>query len=407
MTAGITGVAARAARFAGAFALVVGLAACAASQPRYPIQPDPLGAGTAGAGSAAPIGAAPPPAAVATVPFEPATPAPSGAVQSASLPPLAQVAPPPTAVVPAPGPAPSAVDPAAATLSHVVQPGDTFYAIGRRYGVSPRAIAELNGLTFESVLRIGQRVQLPVGAVDKGPQAALPPAMLLAAMAAPVAALARATVVEPEPPVVQEAPPPAATPSPAGTSILPPEVTQAPPPPPLQLAPSQLAPSQIAPSQLAPGTAGSRLSSALTPPTLSPPTAASRVGFVWPLHGQLLSGFGPKGPGQRSDGLTIAATEGASVRAAAAGEVAYAGDQVPQLGKLVLLKHPDGWVTAYAHLSEIKVRIKDRVPQNGELGLAGRTGSAAAPQLYFEVRRSPSRQERARPVDPMPLLPPL
>jgi murein DD-endopeptidase MepM/ murein hydrolase activator NlpD len=94
-----------------------------------------------------------------------------------------------------------------------------------------------------------------------------------------------------------------------------------------------------------------------------------------------------------------------TVRAAAAGEVVYAGDQVPQLGKLVLLKHADGWVTAYAHLSEIKVKMRDRIVQNGEIGLAGRTGAVSAPQVYFEVRRAPSPQDKARPVDPMPLLP--
>jgi len=71
----------------------------------------------------------------------------------------------------------------------------------------------------------------------------------------------------------------------------------------------------------------------------------------------------------------------------------------------VLVEHADRWFTAYAHLSEIRVRIQDRVSAGQELGSVGRTGSVASPQLYFEVRNAPSPAERARPVDPIPLLP--
>jgi murein DD-endopeptidase MepM/ murein hydrolase activator NlpD len=134
--------------------------------------------------------------------------------------------------------------------------------------------------------------------------------------------------------------------------------------------------------------------------------AAGRGRFVWPVRGQVLSGFGPRGPGQRNDGLNIAAPVGESVRAAATGEVVYAGDQVPGFGKLVLLKHADGWVTAYAHLSDIGVKMRERVTQGQEIGKSGQTGSVTQPQLHFEVRHAPSPQDRARPVDPLPLLPP-
>jgi murein DD-endopeptidase MepM/ murein hydrolase activator NlpD len=87
--------------------------------------------------------------------------------------------------------------------------------------------------------------------------------------------------------------------------------------------------------------------------------------------------------------------------------VVYAGDQVKGgFGKLVLLEHEGRWFTAYAHLSEINVRMRDRVGQNQTVGLAGRTGNVAAPQVYFEVRHAPTPADRARPVDPLPLLPP-
>jgi murein DD-endopeptidase MepM/ murein hydrolase activator NlpD len=141
-----------------------------------------------------------------------------------------------------------------------------------------------------------------------------------------------------------------------------------------------------------------------TSPALTP-AEAGRGRFVWPVRGEVISSFGPKGPGQSKDGLNIAAREGDPVLAAASGEVVYAGDQVAPFGKLVLIKHDGGWVTAYAHLSEISVKMKDRVSQSGVIGKAGRTGAVPTPQLYFEVRYAPSAKDKARPVDPMPLLP--
>jgi murein DD-endopeptidase MepM/ murein hydrolase activator NlpD len=139
--------------------------------------------------------------------------------------------------------------------------------------------------------------------------------------------------------------------------------------------------------------------------TPTPSAAAAQGRFIWPVRGQVLTGFGPRGPGQRNDGLNIAVIEGEPVRAAATGEVVYAGDQVPGFGKLILLKHPDGWVTAYAHLSEITVKMRQQVRQGAEIGKAGGTGAVPSPQLHFEVGTPASPQERARPVDPLPLLP--
>jgi murein DD-endopeptidase MepM/ murein hydrolase activator NlpD len=122
------------------------------------------------------------------------------------------------------------------------------------------------------------------------------------------------------------------------------------------------------------------------------------------VRGEVLSTFGPKGPGQRNDGLNIATAPGEAVKAAAAGEVAYAGE-LPGFGNLVLLKHPGGWVTAYAHLSKLEVKMKDRVAQGQEVGQAGQTGQVDRPQLHFEVRYASNPREKARPVDPSLLLP--
>jgi murein DD-endopeptidase MepM/ murein hydrolase activator NlpD len=93
------------------------------------------------------------------------------------------------------------------------------------------------------------------------------------------------------------------------------------------------------------------------------------------------------------------------VRAAAAGEVVYAGDQVPGFGNLVLVKHADGWVTAYAHLDRTSVQMRQAVMQGQEIGEVGSSGGVSEPQLHFEVRYAPSPTDKARPVDPMLVLP--
>ncbi len=134
-------------------------------------------------------------------------------------------------------------------------------------------------------------------------------------------------------------------------------------------------------------------------------STAGRGRFVWPLRGAILSPFGDRGPGQRNDGLDISASTGESVKAAAGGEVVYAGSSIPGFGNLVLVKHPGGWVTAYAHLDRIEVRMRDEVTQGEEIGQAGQTGAVDRPELHFEVRYAPDPAEKARPVDPALVLP--
>lgn len=126
---------------------------------------------------------------------------------------------------------------------------------------------------------------------------------------------------------------------------------------------------------------------------------------MWPLKGAVVSPFGPQGAGLRNEGLNIAASRGTAVRAASAGEVVYAGNAIPGYGNLILMKHADGWVTAYGHLDSIKVRMRDRVEQGQEIGAVGDSGGAGEPQLHFEVRYAPTPTDKARPVDPALVLP--
>lgn len=127
--------------------------------------------------------------------------------------------------------------------------------------------------------------------------------------------------------------------------------------------------------------------SAVSARDLTPP-ARSGQGFMWPVSGRIISDFGPKDEGQHNDGVNIAVPEGTPVRAADAGVVIYSGNEVPGYGNLVLIRHENGYVTAYAHNSRLNV-AQGHVVERGEIvALSGRTGRVTEPQVHFEVRRN-------------------
>jgi murein DD-endopeptidase MepM/ murein hydrolase activator NlpD len=115
--------------------------------------------------------------------------------------------------------------------------------------------------------------------------------------------------------------------------------------------------------------------------------------FKWPLRGRVISGF-PK-----SDGLDLAVPEGTAVHAADDGVVAYAGSELKGYGNLILIRHANGFVTAYAHASELIVKRNDQVRRGQVIAKSGQTGSVSSPQLHFEIRKG------STPVDPMQYLP--
>ena len=119
--------------------------------------------------------------------------------------------------------------------------------------------------------------------------------------------------------------------------------------------------------------------------------------FIWPVAGHVISSFGETANGGRNDGINISATVGEPIRAAAAGNVIYAGNELKGYGNLVLIRHEDGYVTAYAHAERIAVVRGTHVKKGEVIGYAGSTGDVTRPQLHFEIRRG------VRPVDPKPL----
>jgi murein DD-endopeptidase MepM/ murein hydrolase activator NlpD len=128
------------------------------------------------------------------------------------------------------------------------------------------------------------------------------------------------------------------------------------------------------------------------------PSLAGSSGFTWPVRGEIITEFGPSQRGVHNDGVNIAASEGASVGAAAKGRVAFVGTNVKSFGKLVLVKHDGGIITAYAHLRDISVKEGDIVTAGQSIGTIGRSGRVDSPQLHFEIRKL------RQPVDPRSLI---
>jgi murein DD-endopeptidase MepM/ murein hydrolase activator NlpD len=117
--------------------------------------------------------------------------------------------------------------------------------------------------------------------------------------------------------------------------------------------------------------------------------------FRWPARGRVISGFSGRGG---NEGINISVPEGTPVRAAEGGTVAYAGNELKGYGNLVLIRHDNGYVSAYAHNGELNVKRGERVGRGQVIARSGQTGNVSSPQLHFELRRG------SNPVDPMPYL---
>ncbi len=120
--------------------------------------------------------------------------------------------------------------------------------------------------------------------------------------------------------------------------------------------------------------------------------------FLWPVSGKVVSNFGRRGTGLHNDGINIAADPNTPVKAADTGTVVYAGNELAAYGNLLLVRHANGYVTAYAHNKKLLVGRGDTVSRGETIALVGSTGDVDRPQLHFEIRKG----DRA--VDPNRLL---
>ncbi len=304
--------------------------------------------------------------------------------------------------------------------AYAIEAGDTMTAVAGRFGVTPAELADLNDLPVRGRLRAGEKLALPANFNDRGPTK-LPTVMI--AETVPQSAPAY------RPPAQAYAPAAAAPSSPPRSYPPVQSYASAPQSGPYVPSPAAVAAAQrlavtrsYGPPTYVPGRPSPNAGVAGQPPrayAYAPPVtapaapglsqaaiaSAGRGRFVWPVRGEILSPFGVKGVGRRNDGIDVKSPQGTAVRAAAAGNVVYAGDQVPGFGNLVLVKHADGWVTAYAHLDKVAVQMRQSVTQGQELGEVGQTGGVTEPQLHFEVRYAPTPTEKAKPVDPVLVLP--
>lgn len=280
-----------------------------------------------------------------------------------------------------------------AATAVVVGKGDTVYGLAKRHRVSMRAIIEGNRLAPPYHLRVGQRLVLPRGTehrVVKGDT--------LSGIAqrydVDFYSLARANDLAPPytirlgtflriptaPARIQVAT------APATAASRPAPVTAAKPPPPVTASPPK--PSPPVKTVMAP----KRPKKPAAIP--KPPPRRKESGFVWPVKGRVIAGFGTQAKGLQNDGINIAAPRGSPVRAAESGVVAYAGNELRGFGNLLLIKHSGGWISAYAHNDELLVKRGGKVRRGQAIARVGSSGNVGKPQLHFELRKG------KRAVDP-------
>jgi murein DD-endopeptidase MepM/ murein hydrolase activator NlpD len=250
--------------------------------------------------------------------------------------------------------------------------GENLNTVANRYGVPTSAVLSANGLRSAAQVGPGQQVIIPVYNAG-GAQSAAASTGLSAPrrLETPVVG-SKAAIAQP---------------GPLGQSFGKPE--------PQKLARAEIQPLPQAKASMQPLAARPEPAPSAKEPdhTASLPSASSSD-FRWPARGRVISGFGSAG----NEGINIAVPEGTPVKAAESGTVAYAGSEVKGYGNLVLIRHDNGYVSAYAHNGEIGVKRGDRVKRGQVVAKSGQSGNVTSPQLHFEIRKG------STPVDPIPFL---
>jgi murein DD-endopeptidase MepM/ murein hydrolase activator NlpD len=262
------------------------------------------------------------------------------------------IIPPPTAAAPGPVATTPVSKPAIAVATapsvHMVNPGDTLASIARRNHISVAELARANNLEPSAKLKLGMRLTVPVRTVAAAPA--------------------------PNVPVATQ---PVATLPPAGTKMA--------------------AAGQPQSARLAQANSTSEENGPEAPVKASEATGALPT-FRWPVRGKVIAGYGAKTNGKSNDGINLAVPEGTPVKAAEDGIVAYSGNELKGYGNLVLIRHSNGFVTAYAHASELLVKRGDTIKRGQVIAKSGQSGEVGSPQLHFEIRKG------STPVDPLQFL---
>ena len=276
---------------------------------------------------------------------------------------------PPVAVEPAPQlPAPKPLP------THTVKRGETLVGIALQYGLDYRELAAWNNIVNPNVLSVGQVLVLgaPPGTRPYAPPVTTPLALSGPPIEARPMSNTATAKVEPR---AQKLP----FSERALAQLASPESGAAPAPSPSPAAP----PPETAPAPSAP------------PAEPEKPAGTDRedVDWTWPVKGRVLAPFS-----EATKGMDIGGRKGAPVLAAAAGRVVYAGAGLRGYGKLVIIKHNNTWLSAYAHNDNLLVKEQDEVRKGQKIAEMGST-DADQVKLHFEVRR------QGKPVDPQKVLP--
>ena len=281
---------------------------------------------------------------------------------------------------------------------HTVQSGDTLLSIARSNQVDADQLAAINGLGPPYTIYPGEVLTLPGSAPVQ--QFAEPADQWASQGQAPIAV---ASLPPPADPGAASTPgstgnDPSGTPGSGSVTAVPLEPLEPLGPPPSADSPIE-EPEGVPEGEPVPQDETVEQTEEDPPQAEPVPVAASPASepsepFRWPVIGEVLSDFGQKPDGSHNDGVNIAAPRGAPVRAARGGEIAYAGNELRGYGNLLLVRHPDGYITAYAHLDRILVQRGDQVEQGIPIATVGSTGAVDQPQLHFEIRRG------RQPIDP-------
>ena len=273
---------------------------------------------------------------------------------------------------------------------HVVETGQTLYSIARQYGARVDDVIALNGLQPGQGIRVGEKLRIPAGGapVAHVQTASYTPEKPLPVLGAPPKPLGKLILKSGK--AVGAVASGAADAAPAA-----PAMPAAAPQPAVADVPKVAPVAPAAPS--APAATPVQAASPVADAGVDPPSANGTT-FRWPVRGRIISAFGSKPNGEKNDGINLAVPEGTSVKAAEVGTVIYSGNELAGYGNLVLIRHADGWVTAYAHNSDLLVKRGDQVRRGQIIAHAGMTGSVTAPQVHFELRRG------AKPVNPLDYL---
>ena len=259
-----------------------------------------------------------------------------------------------------------ASQPRPADGAYTVRKGDTVYGIARRYGSSIRGVIDANALKPPYLLKVGQRLTLPtprlhtvvagdtVNEISQHYQVAMNELVRLNDLPPPY------TII-----IGQKLKLPGGQPTTVASSQ---RQTQA-----------KRSKTQEPTKKL--------LAKPRRGPALARPPSRASATFAWPIGGRVISGFGPKGKGLHNDGINISAPRGAAVKAAENGIVAYSGNELRGFGNLLLIKHSDGFMSAYAHNEKLLVKVGQKVRRGQTIARVGTTGSVVRPQLHFELRR--------------------